>query len=127
MNKITNLLIKAYSCGFYIGPLVMTALTMLFLVVPYNSTGNFDLETTLFTFLVMISTALLLLFLYQLINGKKEYRLLSNMSFLSMLFSMLSIMLLKTSISLWPIPIMFVTVNLFLFYAMLREVCNHLK
>ena len=142
MNCITNLLMKAFCCIFNIGPIALTILTMFFLVVPYNSTGNFDLGITLLTFITIISAALLVLFLHQLMNGKKDYRLLCNMSFLSMVLSIVNIMLSKTSfpfspmlnitiletlISVWPIFAILLTANIFLFYAMFRETFNHLK
>ena len=94
--------------------------------MPYDASGNFNLTVVFFTFLVLISTALMIIFLHYLATGKKEFIHLFNMAFLTMLLSILTLMLLKTMVILGPIPLLVLIISVFLFYSTLNELINHL-
>ena len=61
MNRIIDRAVDAFNSRFHIGPIIMTMITVFLILMPYDSSESFNLIAVFLTFIILISTALMVI------------------------------------------------------------------
>lgn len=125
MNKIIDKAIDAFNSKF--GVIIMTILTVFLLFITYKKADYINIIYLFFVIVIVVSIALMITFINCMIAGKKEYSPMFNKTFLTLIVSIVTLLVIKTMLIFNLFPIIAITLSVFLFYSTLNQLFMHFK
>ena len=80
-TRLISNILKIYSNEYFIGPIIMSFICYILLTSSWSSNFNFDIINSFFSFLIYISTLLMIFSLYRLTNKDQEFSIIFALSF----------------------------------------------
>ena len=121
-TRLISNILKIYSNEYFIGPIIMSFICYILLTSSWSSNFNFDIINSFFSFLIYISTLLMIFSLYRLTNKDQEFSIIFALSFFSMIFSLFSLMFYKTFSIFHSVFLPISLIAIFLFFWIFKEI-----